>query len=71
MVDWNAGSFGISDLTLDEMILADVAKGEFLSHYRRRLCIDHIRTTMKVSERRACVVTGRDPSTQCKKETGA
>ncbi len=32
----------VSDLTLDKLILAEAAKGSFLSPSRRRACVDHV-----------------------------
>ncbi|MGE0056153.1 MAG: IS3 family transposase [Hyphomicrobium sp.] len=60
----------VSDLTLDKMILAEAAKGKLLSPSRRRQCIDHVRDTLKVSERRACTVLGQHRSTQRKVPNG-
>nr|WP_319388745.1 IS3 family transposase [uncultured Cohaesibacter sp.] len=54
----------VSDLTLDKLILAEAAKGKLLSPSRRRACIDHVRSQMKVSERRVCRVLGQHRSTQ-------
>ncbi|WP_333824632.1 IS3 family transposase [Pinisolibacter sp.] len=54
----------VADLTLDKLILAEAAKGKLLSPARRRACIDHVRSTMKVSERRVCRVLGQHRSTQ-------
>ena len=45
----------VSDLTLDKLILSEAASGKLLSPSRRRACIDHVRSQIKVSERR-CVV---------------
>ena len=38
--------------------------GKLLSPSRRRACIDHVRSQMKVSERRVCRVLGQHRSTQ-------
>ncbi|NOE24865.1 IS3 family transposase [Ruegeria sp. HKCCD6157] len=54
----------VSDLTLDKLILTEAAKGKLLSPARRRACIDHVRSQLKVSERRACRVLGQHRSTQ-------
>ncbi|WP_153768010.1 IS3 family transposase [Labrenzia sp. CE80] len=54
----------VSDLTLDKLILSEAAKGKLLSPSRRRACIDHVRSSMSVSERRACRVLGQYRSTQ-------
>ncbi|QUS57791.1 IS3 family transposase [Pseudovibrio brasiliensis] len=53
-----------SDLTLDKLILTEAAKGKLLSPSRRRACINHIRSEIKVSERRVCRVLGQHCSTQ-------
>jgi putative transposase len=44
----------VSDLTLDELILAEARQGELLSPARRRKCIDRVHEQLNVSERRAC-----------------
>ncbi|WP_298938613.1 IS3 family transposase [uncultured Ruegeria sp.] len=54
----------VSDLTLDKLILTEANKGKLLSPARRRACIDHVRSQLKVSERRACRVLGQHRSTQ-------
>ncbi|WP_120632585.1 IS3 family transposase [Ruegeria sp. EL01] len=54
----------VSDLTLDKLILSEAAKGKLLSPSRRRACIDHVRSRIKVSERRVCRVLGQHRSTQ-------
>ncbi|UWP91489.1 IS3 family transposase [Aliiroseovarius crassostreae] len=54
----------ISDLTLDKLILSEAAKGKLLSPSRRRVCVDHVRSRFRVSERRACRVLGQHRSTQ-------
>ncbi|WP_310619328.1 IS3 family transposase [Flexibacterium corallicola] len=54
----------VSDLTLDKLILTEAAKGKLLSPARRRVCINHIRSQVKVSERRVCRVLGQHRSTQ-------
>ena len=45
-------------------------QGKLLSPSRRRLCIDHVRAQMKISERRACTVLGQHRSTQRKPPKG-
>ncbi|MCA0423171.1 MAG: IS3 family transposase [Proteobacteria bacterium] len=60
----------ISDLTLDKMILAEAAKGKLLSPARRRACIDHVRSELKLSERRVCRVLGQHRSTQRRRPKG-
>ncbi|MGA3063021.1 MAG: IS3 family transposase [Methylocystis sp.] len=60
----------VSDLTLDKMILAEAAKGKLLSPARRRACIDHVRSELKLSERRVCRVLGQHRSTQRRVPTG-
>ncbi|WP_209508270.1 IS3 family transposase [Ruegeria sp. HKCCSP335] len=54
----------VSDLTLDKLILTEANKGKLLSPARRRACIDHVRSQLNVSERRACRVLGQHRSTQ-------
>src|SRR5664279_1410299 len=54
----------VSDLTLDKMILAEAARGKLLSPARRRACIDHVRSELKLSERRVCRVLGQHRSTR-------
>ncbi|MEM9592083.1 MAG: IS3 family transposase [Pseudomonadota bacterium] len=54
----------VSDLTLDKLILTEAAKGKLLSPARRRACIDRVRQTLGVSERRACRTLGQYRSTQ-------
>ena len=54
----------VSDLTLDKLILTEAASGKLLSPSRRRACIDHVRSQLKVSERRVCRVLGQHRSTQ-------
>ncbi|WP_156916806.1 IS3 family transposase [Leisingera aquimarina] len=54
----------VSDLTLDKLILSEAAKGKLLSPSRRRACIDHVRSQIKISERRVCRVLGQHRSTQ-------
>ncbi|WP_154664455.1 IS3 family transposase [Pseudodonghicola xiamenensis] len=60
----------VSDLTLDKMILAEAAPGKLLSPSRRRQCIDHVRQTLSVSERRVCRTLGQHRSTQRKVPCG-
>ncbi|MEO1293807.1 MAG: IS3 family transposase [Pseudomonadota bacterium] len=60
----------VSDLTLDKLILAEAAKGKLLSPARRRRCIDRVRQTLGVSERRACRTLGQHRSTQRKAPRG-
>ncbi|WOI35505.1 IS3 family transposase (plasmid) [Tritonibacter scottomollicae] len=60
----------VSDLTLDKMILAEAAPGKLLSPSRRRQCIDHVRQTFSVSERRVCRTLGQHRSTQRKVPCG-
>ena len=43
----------ISDLTLDELILQEVARGKLLCPARRRAYIERIRANLHISERRA------------------
>src|SRR5680860_1643580 len=44
--------------------------GKLLSPSRRRRCIDHVRQTLGVSERRACRTLGQHRSTQRKEPCG-
>ncbi|MDC1198942.1 IS3 family transposase, partial [bacterium] len=60
----------VSDLTLDKLILTEAAPGKLLSPSRRRRCIDHVRQTLRVSERRACRTLGQHRSTQRKVPRG-
>ncbi|WP_085956414.1 IS3 family transposase [Roseibium aggregatum] len=60
----------VSDLTLDKLILAEAAPGKLLSPARRRACIDHVRSQMKLSERRVCLVLGQHRSTQRRRPRG-
>ncbi|WP_297775803.1 IS3 family transposase [uncultured Roseovarius sp.] len=60
----------VSDLTLDKMILTEAAPGKLLSPSRRRRCIDHVRQTLSVSERRVCRTLGQHRSTQRKVPIG-
>ncbi|MBL8707405.1 MAG: IS3 family transposase [Rhodospirillales bacterium] len=60
----------VSDLTLDKLILFRGRKGKLLSPARRRACIAHVRTVLKVSERRACAALGQHRSTQRKAPQG-
>ncbi|MEO0427319.1 MAG: IS3 family transposase [Pseudomonadota bacterium] len=60
----------VSDLTLDKLILAEAAKGKLLSPARRRRCIESVRQTLGVSERRACRTLGQHRSTQRKAPQG-
>ena len=53
----------VSDLTLDKMILAEAARG-LLSPARRRACIDHVRSELRLSERRICSVLAQHRSTR-------
>ncbi|WP_148564655.1 IS3 family transposase [Sphingobium baderi] len=61
----------ISDLTLDKLILQEAAPGKLLSPARRRRCIDQVKETLDVSERRVCRVLGQHRSTQRKVPCGA
>ena len=45
-------------------------KGKLLSPARRRACIDRVRITLKVSERRICRVLGQHRSTQRRQPRG-
>ncbi|MBL0407659.1 IS3 family transposase [Microvirga aerilata] len=54
----------VADLTLDKQILKEAAFGKLVSPARRRACIEHVRSTLKLSERRVCRVLGQHRSTQ-------
>ncbi|HEX5007302.1 MAG TPA: transposase [Hyphomonadaceae bacterium] len=56
----------VADLKLDKLILLEVSKDTLSSSRLRRACIDHIRATLGVSERRACQLLGQHRSTQRK-----
>ncbi|MEL7087507.1 MAG: IS3 family transposase [Planctomycetota bacterium] len=60
----------VSDLTLDKLILSEAAPGKLLSPARRRACIDRVRQTLGVSERRACRTLGQHRSTQRRRPQG-
>ena len=45
-------------------------KGKLLGPSRRRACIDHVRSELKLSERRVCRVLGQHRSTQRRVPTG-
>ncbi|AVI58422.1 IS3 family transposase (plasmid) [Paracoccus yeei] len=60
----------VSDLTLDKLILTEAAPGKLLSPARRRACIDHVRSELGISERRACQVLHQHRSTQRKVPRG-
>ncbi|MDP6552236.1 MAG: IS3 family transposase [Arenicellales bacterium] len=60
----------VSDLTLDKLILTEANKGKLLSPARRRICIDHVRNTLDLSERRICRVLGQHRSTQRRRPRG-
>ena len=54
----------VAELTLDNQILPDIQGGrggKLLSPARRRLCVQHVRSVLGVSERRACKVLGPGP----------
>ncbi|WP_131113083.1 IS3 family transposase [Lichenihabitans psoromatis] len=60
----------IADLTLDKLILKEAAFGKLLSPARRRVCIEHVRQHLPVSERRVCAALGQHRSTQRKAPRG-
>ncbi|WP_157374255.1 IS3 family transposase [Salipiger sp. CCB-MM3] len=60
----------VSDLTLEKLILTEAAPGKLLSPSRRRECVEHVRQTLGISERRACRVLGQHRSTQRKPPQG-
>ena len=57
-----------SDLRQDD--LDGGRPGKLLSPARRRACIEHVRSELKVSERRVCLVLGQHRSTQRLVPTG-
>ena len=60
----------VADLTLDKLILQGGGKGKLLSPARRRACVEHIRSVLTISERRACRALGQHRSTQRKAPRG-
>ncbi|HVJ71375.1 MAG TPA: IS3 family transposase [Sphingomicrobium sp.] len=60
----------IADLTLDKLILKEAAFGKLVSPARRRVCIDHVRGQLAISERRVCAALGQHRSTQRKTPRG-
>jgi len=62
-----AGCVG-SDTGQDD--LGGSCTGKLLSPSRRRQCIDHVRQTLRISERRACRTLGQHRSTQRKVPCG-
>ncbi|NDV50655.1 IS3 family transposase [Salipiger sp. PrR003] len=60
----------VSDLTLEKLILTEAAPGKLLSPSRRRECVEHVRQTLGISERRACRVLGQHRSAQRKPPQG-
>src|SRR4051794_6054803 len=48
----------VADLTLDTLILHEAARETYSRSARRRACVEHIRSVLKVSERRACRALG-------------
>lgn len=60
----------VPDLILDKMIFDGSCPGKLLSPSRRRQCIDHVRQTLRISERRACRTLVQHRSTQRKVPLG-
>jgi putative transposase len=60
----------VSDLTLGQDGPGRGCPGKLLSPSRRRACIDHVRSELRLSERRICRVLGQHRSTQCPNPTG-
>ncbi|HEY0125960.1 MAG TPA: IS3 family transposase [Blastococcus sp.] len=60
----------VADLTLDKLILREAAFGKLPSPARRRVCLEHVRDKLQVSERRACAALGQHRSTQRKTPRG-
>jgi len=60
----------VSDLTPGQDDPGGGGTGKLLSPARRRACIDHVRSELKLSERRVCRVLGQHRSTQRRVPTG-
>ena len=58
----------LTDVTQDDP--CGGGKGKLLSPARRRACIDHVRSELKLSERRVCRVLGQHRSTQRRRPKG-
>lgn len=56
----------IALLKTDKVILAEVSQQLLSTSATRRAWVDHVKTTLRVSERRACQVLGQHRSTQRK-----
>ena len=59
--DFAARDAEVAELTLDEQILSEAARGDNSRPARRRACIEHVRRVLPVSERRACAALGQHP----------
>jgi putative transposase len=57
----------VSDLTLDKLILTEVANEGLFNPQLRRACVETVKAALGVSERRACRVLGQHRSTQRKR----
>ena len=56
----------VSELTLDKLIMIEALSGGFFHPLLRRAGVDHVRSALGISERRACQVLGHHRSTQRK-----
>jgi predicted transcriptional regulator len=54
----------VADQALDKAILEEEPQGKLLSPERRRQAVSHIKSMLRLSERRACKVIGQPRSTQ-------
>ena len=54
----------VADLTLDKQSLREAAEGKLLTPERRRRCVEHVRSAVNVSERKACKVLKQPRSSQ-------
>ena len=52
----------VADLTVDKLLLKDVAEGQILSPARRRIAVSHVRSNRGDSERRVCRALGMSRS---------
>src|SRR3954452_17610270 len=60
----------VADLTLDKLISERGRLGKLLSPARRRVCIEHVRDKLQVSERRVCRALGQHRAAQRKRPRG-
>ena len=52
----------VADLTVDKLILKEVAEGKVLSPARRLITVSHVRSNLGYSERRVCRALGMSRS---------